>query len=141
MSAQVTWIHQMQLTCLKRNRTTFGYLFIYLIKTQLVFIEFQKLAKCGICNIRFQNLIYFLKVPQYARNLKLPMYYLYPLNKFKICFQSGSHTNITKSKQIRKFFVSPVKFTKVHVQGFVNEPTTCHVVGFVMRQLSHCGFY
>ena len=59
MSAQVTWIHQMQLTRLKRNRTTFGYLFIYLIKMQLVFIEFQKLAKCRICNIRLQNLIYF----------------------------------------------------------------------------------
>ena len=42
MSAQVTWIHQMQLTRLKRNRTTFGYIFIYLIKMQLVFIEFQK---------------------------------------------------------------------------------------------------
>ena len=51
------------------------------------------------------------------------MYYLNPLNKLKICFQSESHTNVTKSKQIRKFFVSPVKFTKVHVRGFVNEPT------------------
>ena len=37
--------------------------------------------------------------------------------------QSESHKNITKSKQSRKFFVSPVKFTNVHVQGFVNEPT------------------
>ena len=27
MSAQVTWIHKMQLTRLKSNRTTFGYLF------------------------------------------------------------------------------------------------------------------
>ena len=53
------------------------------------------------------------------------MYYLYPLNKLKICFQSKSHTDITKSKLIRKFFVSPVKFTKVHVRGFVNEPTNC----------------
>ena len=51
------------------------------------------------------------------------MYYLYPLNKLKICFQSESHMNITKSKQIRKFFVSPVKFTKAHVRGFVNEST------------------
>ena len=51
------------------------------------------------------------------------MYYLYPLNELKICFQSESHTNRTKSKQIRKFFVSPVNFTKVHVRGFVNEPT------------------
>ena len=52
------------------------------------------------------------------------MYYLYQLNKLKICFQSESHKNITKSKQSRKFFVSPVKFTKVHVRGFVNEPTS-----------------
>ena len=51
------------------------------------------------------------------------MYYLYPINKLEICFQSESHKNITKSKQSRKFFVSPVKFTKVHVRGFVNEPT------------------
>ena len=51
------------------------------------------------------------------------MYYLYPLDKLKICLQSESHKNITKSKQIRKFFVSPVKFTKVHVRGFDNEPT------------------
>ena len=98
----------------------FGYLFIYLIKTQLVFIEFQKLAKCRrICNIWLQNLVYFLKVPQYARNISLRMYYLYPLQhvtKLKICFQSESHKNITKSKQSRKFFVSPVKFTKVHAR-------------------------
>ena len=51
------------------------------------------------------------------------MYYLYPLNKLKICSQSESHKNITKSKQSRKFFVSPVKFTKVRVRGFVNELT------------------
>ena len=51
--------------------------------------------------------------------------HLFPLNKLKICFQSESHKNIAKSKQSRKFFVSPVKFTKVHVQGFVNEPTIC----------------
>ena len=60
------------------------------------------------------------------------MYYLYPLNELKICFQSESHKNITKSKQSRKCFVSPVKFTKVHVRGFVNEPTIC---GFM--QLAH----
>ena len=30
-----------------------------------------------------------------------------------------------KGKQSRKFFVSPVKFTKVHVKGFVNEPSMC----------------
>ena len=35
--------------------------FSYLIKMQLVFIEFKKLAKCRICNIRLQNLIYFFK--------------------------------------------------------------------------------
>ena len=51
------------------------------------------------------------------------MYYSYPLYKLKICFQSESHMNITKNKQSRKFFVSPVKFTKVHIGGFVNEPT------------------
>ena len=51
------------------------------------------------------------------------MYYLYPLNNVKICFQSKSYKNITKSKQSRKFFVSPVKFTKVHIQGFVYETT------------------
>ena len=32
---KVTWMHQMQLTRLKRNRNAFGYLFIYLIETQL----------------------------------------------------------------------------------------------------------
>ena len=41
------------------------------------------------------------------------------LNKLKICFPSESHKNITKSKQSRKFFVPPVKFTKVHIRGFV----------------------
>ena len=50
------------------------------------------------------------------------MYYLYLLNKLKICFQFESHKNIRKSKISRKFFVSPVK-TKVQVRGFVNEPT------------------
>ena len=126
MSAQVTWIHQMQLTCLNRNRTTFGYLFIYLVKTQLVYIEFPKLAKCRICNIRLQNLVYFLKsITICYKHKTLPMYYLHPFNKLKICSQSESHKNITKTKQSRKFFVSPVKFTKVHVQSFVNEPTTC----------------
>ena len=34
-----------------------------------------------------------------------------------------------KSKQSRKFFVSPVKFTKVHVRGFVNEPTNYSTTG------------
>ena len=29
---------------------------------------------------------------------------------------------------IKKVFVSPVKFTKVHVRGFVNEPTICILV-------------
>ena len=51
------------------------------------------------------------------------MYYLYQLNKFKICFQSESYKIITKSKQSRKVFFSPVKFTKVHIRRFVNEPT------------------
>ena len=46
------------------------------------------------------------------------MYYLYPLNKLKICFQSESHKNIAKSKHSRKLFVSPVKFDKVYVLGF-----------------------
>ena len=32
----------------------------HLIKTQLVLIEFRKLAKCCICNIRLQTFIYFL---------------------------------------------------------------------------------
>ena len=50
------------------------------------------------------------------------MYYLHPVNKLKICFQSEFHKNKTKNKQSRKFFVSPVKFTKVHIRGFVNEP-------------------
>ena len=54
------------------------------------------------------------------------MNYLYPLNKLKICFQSESHESITQSKQSRKFFVSPVKFTKVHVSGFVNEQRHAH---------------
>ena len=36
LSTQVMWIHQMQLTCLKRKRTIFGYLFSYFIKTQLI---------------------------------------------------------------------------------------------------------
>ena len=49
----------MQLSRLKRNRTTFGYLLIYLIKTQLVLNEFRKLTKCRICNIRLQTFIYF----------------------------------------------------------------------------------
>ena len=56
------------------------------------------------------------------------MFYLFPLNKLKICFQSESHKNITINKQSRKFFVSPVKFTKVHVRRFVNEPTLLHVI-------------
>ena len=51
------------------------------------------------------------------------MYYLYRLINLKVCFQTESQKNITKSKQSRKFFVSPVKFTKVHVRGFENEPT------------------
>ena len=51
------------------------------------------------------------------------MYYLYLLNKLKICFQFESHKNIRKRKISRKSFVLPVKFTKVHVRGFVNEPT------------------
>ena len=34
----------MQLTCLKMNRMNLDYFCIYLIKTQLAFIEFQKLA-------------------------------------------------------------------------------------------------
>ena len=34
----------MQLTRLKTNRITLDYFSIYLIKTQLVFIEFRKLA-------------------------------------------------------------------------------------------------
>ena len=46
----------MQLTCLKMNRITLDYFFIYLIKTQLAFIEFQKLA-----NAVLQNLVYFKK--------------------------------------------------------------------------------
>ena len=126
ISAQVTWIHQMQLTRLNRNRTTFGDLFIYLVKTQLVFIEFPKLAKCRICNIRFQNLIYFLKsIIICCKHKTLPMKYLHPLNKLKICFQSESHKYKRKSKQSRKFFVSPVKSTEVHIRGFVNEPTIC----------------
>ena len=85
--------------------------------------------------------IFFLKVSQYARNIKtLPMYYLYPLNKLKICFQSESHTNITKSKQLRKFFVSPVKFTKVHVRGFVNEPTICNTKTLLFNINSYTQF-
>ena len=32
--------------------------FIYLIKTQFVFIEFRKLAKCRICNMRAENIVY-----------------------------------------------------------------------------------
>ena len=62
---QVTWIHQMQIARLKRSRTTFGYLFyLSLSCLQLVFIEFQTLAKCPICNtcMRLQNLVY---VPSY----------------------------------------------------------------------------
>ena len=114
----------MQLTRLKRKRTTFGYLFIYLIKTQLVFTKFRKLAKCRICNIWLQNLVYFLKsITICYKHKTLPMYYLYLLNKLKICFQFESHKKIRKSKISRKFFVSPVKFTKVHIRGFVNEPT------------------
>ena len=31
-----------------------------------------------------------------------------------------------KKQTIKKVFVSSVKFTKVHVRGFVNEPTICH---------------
>ena len=105
MSTQVMWIHQMQLTYLKRNRTTFGYGFNYLIKRQLVFIEFQKLAKCRICKSRLQNLVYFIKsITICKKHTALPLYYLYPLNKLKICFQSESHKNITKCKQSRKFF-------------------------------------
>ena len=38
------WIHQMQLKHLKTNRITLDYFFIDSIKTQLVFIEFRKLA-------------------------------------------------------------------------------------------------
>ena len=140
---QVMWINQMQLTHLKRNKTTFGYLFIYLIKKgvqwlsgrvldsrprgrgfephqhhcyvslskninpslvlvqprktrpfvterllmgrkesnqtnkqnlikmQLVFIEFRKLAKCRICNIGLKNLVYFLKSITICKNIKL----------------------------------------------------------------------
>ena len=56
------------------------------------------------------------------------MYYLYLLNKLKICFQFESNKNIRKSKISRKFFVSPVKFTKVHVLGFVNEPTVFNLI-------------
>ena len=117
MAAQVTWIHQMQLTRLKRNITifTFGYLYIYLITTQLVFIELRKLAKCRICNIRLQNLVYlFLKksITICKKHKTLPMYYLYPLNKLRICFRSESHNNMTKSKQSRKFFVSPSAHTR-----------------------------
>ena len=33
----------MQLTCLKRSRTTFGYLFSYFIKTQLALLTFENL--------------------------------------------------------------------------------------------------
>ena len=131
MSAQVTWIHQMQLTRLNRNITTFGYLFIYLVKTQLVFNEFPKLAKCRICNIRLLNLVYFLKsITICYKHKTLSMYYLHPVNELRICFQSESHKNKTKIKQSRNFFVSPVKFTKVHVRGFVNEPTTCYCPGY-----------
>ena len=66
------------------------------------------------------------------------MYYMYLLNKLKICFQSESHKNITKSKHSRKFFVSPVKFTEEHIQDFVNEPTTCD---FVCGTLSHAQLF
>ena len=132
MSAQVMWIHQMQLTRLKGNRTTFGYLFICL-KCNLSLLSFKNWQNVISAISGYKISYIFLKVSQYTRNIKLPMYYLYPLNKLKICFQSESHTNITRSKQIRKFFISSVKHTKVHVRGFVNEPTMCrNVVGLGM---------
>ena len=59
--------------------------------------------------------IFFKKYHNMLETLTLPMYYLYPLNELKICFQSESHKSITKSKQSRKFFVSPFKFTEVYV--------------------------
>ena len=63
------------------------------------------------------------------------MFYLYPLNKLKICFQFESYKNITKSKQSRKFFVFPVKFTKVHIRGFVNELTIYEYDNFMLSQV------
>ena len=42
----------------QKKRTTFDDLVTYLIKTQLVFIELQKLAQCRISNMRLQNFIY-----------------------------------------------------------------------------------
>ena len=61
MSAQVTWIQSNAAYTSKKeqNYLWLYYLFICLIKMQLVFIEILKLAKCCICNIRLQNLVYF----------------------------------------------------------------------------------
>ena len=63
------------------------------------------------------------------------MHFLYPFNKLEICFQSESHKNITKSKH-SKVFVSPVEFTKVHVQGFVNEPTLSYIRNYIFKNIS-----
>ena len=60
------------------------------------------------------------------------MYYLYPLNKLKICFQSESCKNIAKSKHSRKFFVSPAKFNKVHVRGFDKSIHTVALYGYYL---------
>ena len=114
----------MQLTRLNRNRTTFGYLFIYLLTRNLSLLSFQNWQNVVSAISGYKiSYIFFKSIKLCYKHKTLPMYYLHPLNILKICFQSESHKNKTNSKQLRKFFVSPVKFTKVHVQGFVNEPT------------------
>ena len=89
----------MQLTSLKRNKTIFGYMFVYFIKlSQFFFIEFKKFGELLYLQYEVtKSRIFFLKWSKYTRNIKLPMCYLHPLNKLKVYFKSEAHKNKTKT--------------------------------------------